>query len=371
MDSKGSPSDVMLQPDPGARVNRVADVDEAIALAQKWQAEGRYQWFRGQVQCWPPYSSLFRLLHNGTEEQESNFQARMSRFLKWIHRTPGLAAIADDADAELAIAQHHGIPTHLIDFTTDPAVAGFFAADSKGPVESGTTGCIYCLNLDDLADVWALEKEVRKASDDEPELPDLNFVRPDVTNLWRMHAQAGVFLECAVNWDVVYPMDRIEFPYTGPPSFPTRDIVYPARRSPLEILLDQFFDNEKKLEGNVHITRMLDEMQAKGARIGRAATVPAPSFFLKECFRGGDLPMHDSWSSATDWLVVADERLADVRHVQIQLAIDLRVAPSALYKRARAGFEQACGVIPMRAPTRSTGCLSLRARRKTSLTRTM
>jgi len=340
MDDDEPTSEVTRFTDPGPKVQRVADVDEAIALAQKWQIEGRYEWFRGQVQCWPPYSSMYRLMQSDGEESASRVEARMSRFMQWMQQTPGLAAIAVDVDAVSAIAQHHGIPTDLIDFTIDPAVAGFFAADSRSAIEPGTIGCIYCLDPTNLLDFWELQQELWHNRDG-LELPPLKCVRPEVPNLWRMHAQSGVFLQCAVGWDDAYPLDRIVFPYTGPPSFPTRDIVYPVRRSPLELLLDQFFDNEKKLEGAANLLRMIEELRAKGLNFGRTQASALPGFLVPECFRGGELPVHDSWATKADWLVLTEEHLEDVRHEQIQLALDLNAAPAALHKRARAGFEQA------------------------------
>ena len=69
-----------------------------------------------------------------------------------------------------------------------------------------------------------------------------NKGRCDVNNLWRLQAQRGVFLFCNFNYDMDFPLDKIIFPYTGYPSYPTRKIVYPSDKSALELLLDQYVD---------------------------------------------------------------------------------------------------------------------------------
>lgn len=46
----------------------------------------------------------------------------------------------------LAIAQHHGVPTRLLDFTYDPFVAGFFAADK--PSDSAESIGVWCIDLE-------------------------------------------------------------------------------------------------------------------------------------------------------------------------------------------------------------------------------
>jgi hypothetical protein len=46
----------------------------------------------------------------------------------------------------LAIAQHHGVPTRLLDFTYDPLVAAFFAADE--PPDSAERICVWCIDLE-------------------------------------------------------------------------------------------------------------------------------------------------------------------------------------------------------------------------------
>ncbi|WP_152900854.1 FRG domain-containing protein, partial [Pseudomonas aeruginosa] len=78
------------------------------------------------------------------------------RFLGWTQAHPALKYLAapEHVDALLAVLQHYGFPTTYIDFTTEPAVAGFFASDTKVQPEGPGNSVIYCLNTDDLTEFY-------------------------------------------------------------------------------------------------------------------------------------------------------------------------------------------------------------------------
>jgi len=109
-----------------------ADVQTAVEMAERFKSEGRYDWFRGQTQPWPPLSSVYRRRLKSREEFQIALEA-YHRFDAWVQATPGLEKLAADENAIMAVAQHYGLATHLIDFTTEPSVAGFFAVDGQTP----------------------------------------------------------------------------------------------------------------------------------------------------------------------------------------------------------------------------------------------
>jgi hypothetical protein len=77
-------------------------------------------------------------------------------FIRWAQRTAALKYLVEQGEYVhdfFAILQHYGIPTYYIDFSTDPAVAGFFSADTTTPPADGHS-VIYCLNTEKLKDTW-------------------------------------------------------------------------------------------------------------------------------------------------------------------------------------------------------------------------
>lgn len=242
------------------QVYRSASLQHAVDLACQWKDEGRYDWFRGQVRHEPAHSSLFRRFISDPAEHQLAVR-RTEWFKEWVRITPELANLLDSEDlyALHAIAQHYGIPTNLLDFTTDPLVAGFFAADTIQPVQ-GCESCIYCLDTLSLEKAWQHAKATRDRSK-----VRLEPIRIAVDNLWRLQAQRGVFLHANYAWDADYPMDRILFPYSGHPVAPNRSEIYPIHKSSLEILLDQYFGRER-------VSRMADEVGRFAATHARGST---------------------------------------------------------------------------------------------------
>src|SRR5689334_5303621 len=89
--------------------------------------------FRGERDArWPLYSSLSRYLQNFHVAREAwaEQEGRIIRVFKrkahvYLEQPP---AVEDDFHW-LALMQHHGAPTRLLDFTWSPYVAAFFALE--------------------------------------------------------------------------------------------------------------------------------------------------------------------------------------------------------------------------------------------------
>lgn len=315
---------------------KASNVEEAVELAARFQHEGRYNWFRGQVREWPPYSSLLRVQTSKDLEAEMNARRRVAIFLTWLKRTPELKEMFDNPDAANAVMQHYGIPTHYIDFTTEPGVAGFFAADTKGPIEAGANACIYCLKTPHLLEVWRAIREFRAGA-------HLELVTIDVSNLWRLEAQHGVFLFCDYNWDVDYPMDRIVFLYSGYPSWPTKEVIYPPQKSALEQLLDQYFDVEQKTLAEASLREQLGDLKAKGARhvLLHDWEVP-PDRYYSSALRVSELQVLASWNEKIlrDWRGIASERMEDTIAAPITLQVQSSGSSAVVANSVAYGIRQ-------------------------------
>jgi hypothetical protein len=266
------------------------NVEEAVELAHDLKAQGLYNWFRGQVRDWPPVCSLYRLTRDPDPNVTLLAKQRRVSFVEWMVDAPELESLKSEnfVNQADAIAQHYGIPTPFIDFTTDPGVAGFFAADTKNPPTEGLS-CIYCLDTKDLMAMW------EEINDERPGA-HMELVEINVHNLWRLQAQKGIFLYCSYNWDVDYPMDRIVFPYTGYPSFPTADIIYPSHKSSLEQILDQYFDIEKNEIAGELIRRKFEMLSQQSGNTGIFHWNSYPDGFYPPAFVDEIMLPLDSWN---------------------------------------------------------------------------
>lgn len=122
-----------------AEAESFEDVQQLIYdVFEQWSEKGRQFAWRGQVDAsWPLHSSLYRrLLWTQDAEdapRERKFYDREGRILTELHRWGlhmgeyGRLSILN----QLAMLQHHGAPTRLIDITFNPFIGLWFATEEK------------------------------------------------------------------------------------------------------------------------------------------------------------------------------------------------------------------------------------------------
>lgn len=322
-------------------VYEVADIEEAVELANEFRDNGTCDWFRGQTRPWPPYSSLFRLRRGSDVEASiAARDRRLAMFLSWLNKIPELRYLLEPEHDHsfFAIIQHYGIPTDYIDFSTDPGVAGFFAADTETPPD-GEKSCIYCLDSKDLMEVWNFMKDL-----EERKGASVDLIRIEVQNLWRLQAQRGVFLFANWNWEIDYPMDKIVFPYSGYPSYPTAREIYPTDKSPLEQLLDQYFSLEQSSLSNERTRKMFEELKKGGVAAGYHEWEAFPGGFFAEAFLdSAKIAPSASWDSATleAWNVSLTEDYHEAVGPTLPLQIKAGAEVEAVRKSVAFGITQA------------------------------
>ncbi len=324
--------------DDAVKIYKTASVQEAVELGQELKEQGLYDWFRGQVnEDWPPMSSMGRVSSGGDKEKENRTLRRTIMFGGWLKSIPELRYILEDERGNdlIAIMQHYGIPTHYIDFTTDPGVAGFFAADTTEP-PSAAQSCIYCLNSENLMSHWDTLKTL-----DERQGANIELVQVDVRNLWRLQAQRGVFLYANYNWHIDYPMDRIVFPYSGYPSYPTRQIIYPEDKSPLEQLLDQYFSLENTTFAKEQMDELIASLQAQGRNASNVTWETFAGGFYAEAFIDEKqiIPL-DSWRELSEWDVSQEEDYYQTVGRSITLSLKGHSEAKAIGKAVSFGARQ-------------------------------
>jgi hypothetical protein len=266
----------------------VDSLEDAVKLAERWRAEGRFRWFRGQAQLWPLVSSLGRQIKAG---DVSAAETRIGHFVEWVGQVPQLQYLLEEQEvhAFFAVLQHYGVPTHYVDFTTEPDIAGFFAAHDPSAIPD-EQGCIIGIDSDGFVDTLQVVAEVKGLSRDAwPEK-----VNVTVAGLWRMQAQSGHFVYLPIDgverW---YGYDRILFRHDGRPHPIPVERIYPTRKSSLEIALDEFFTEELMRNNQIYFAEMLEQWKRQGIGVEQATYEdPDEAAYLNL----GAAP-HSSWSS--------------------------------------------------------------------------
>ena len=105
----------------------IANWNEFVSLTSEYNGWA----FRGLPDAeWQLRSSLSRYLHSFVPDK-SSWRQREERALRIFRRKAHIylddAAVLDDDIRCLALMQHHGAPTRMLDFTKSPFVAAFFA----------------------------------------------------------------------------------------------------------------------------------------------------------------------------------------------------------------------------------------------------
>src|SRR5262249_46182017 len=125
-------------------------------------------------------------------------------------------------------------------------------------------------------------------------------------NLWRIEAQAGVFL---VDDEILddYPFHCLLFPASlGPEPSRARAAVYPEKKSDLELILDQWFWHEQASTGTRRLWEMLEQSAVAPHRITWEST---DGVGLKSILRPEP---HPSWSGREKTWLRATERFDSV-----------------------------------------------------------
>ncbi|MDO6594453.1 FRG domain-containing protein [Neptuniibacter sp. 1_MG-2023] len=124
------------------KLYEVASWQEFLALVESEELRG---WaFRGQCDAsWDLESSLTRRLKQFVpKDRWAEQEGRAIRvFKRKAHYFLNDTSALDDDFRCLALMQHHGAPTRLLDFTKSPYVASYFALHS-----STTTAAVYAVN---------------------------------------------------------------------------------------------------------------------------------------------------------------------------------------------------------------------------------
>ncbi len=187
--------------------------------------ESKAGWaFRGETSAqWPLVSSLTRRLETYCPDR-ALWPLREERALRVFRRKAHIylsdrAALEDDLRC-LALMQHHGAPTRLLDFTKSPYVAAFFALE-----DAVTDAAVYALNTPALWSAAPAFSPLLTRDRIDPRVPgnfERYFLRNQTPVVWfgepsemdrRLVAQSGLFVVPGV---LGQSLERILLGYEGP-----------------------------------------------------------------------------------------------------------------------------------------------------------
>jgi hypothetical protein len=138
--------------------------------------------FRGQVEDWPLIPKLGRLIFRYDNLDVNTVEAEILSAFK--DRSYPYVAYRPDNDLDwLALGQHHGLPTRLLDWSTNPLVALWFSLETPNKRDDGSTHVLWAFEFEDN-DVIKDKCDWRKKS-------SIIFRPPQIAR--RIQAQSGVF----------------------------------------------------------------------------------------------------------------------------------------------------------------------------------
>lgn len=172
-------------------------------LKEDEQNSNEVFFYRGQIHNWPIKSSLSRENYSDEETERTK---------SFVNRIKSVASLSKGSDEKyLAIAQHFGYKTDLIDFTTSIDVAAFFATDGISKHPDYKHGYIWRISSSDIEMMKLIAEEIIKQNaewkiyteNDEKEFTRMKnekfgpFISYEIPELSRMNNQKGIFL-----WDL-------------------------------------------------------------------------------------------------------------------------------------------------------------------------
>jgi hypothetical protein len=209
------------------RQPRVFDsVEDALAWCDRFYANGHF-FFRGQTQDWPLQAPIYRVSKDSDREREIE---RTDNFVDWlINDNPLIDGIKLSEDEAMAVAQHHGLKTGLLDVSRNPRIAAFFATHGAD-LEINQPGTLYIFHEGDLRKYMNLDGELGNRM-------GRGIMKPTIEPLRRIRHQQGLFFESRP-W-LINDLLLLKLSFRQKPRgvgiderfAPTREFIYPPLSS--------------------------------------------------------------------------------------------------------------------------------------------
>ena len=136
-----------------------------LAVDPKVAKRFGFLYFRGQSRVeWPLMPTIYRDLPENKHERDTTIADRLAMSVDFFQRAQHHSPEFEKRSIEQkrAIGRHYGMPNEYTDWTTDPEIAAFFAAQNAFSDSNGyAVGNIYMLNLEYLFEVfrWKVQED--------------------------------------------------------------------------------------------------------------------------------------------------------------------------------------------------------------------
>lgn len=168
------------------------DINDLLGFISEFDVSDCF--FRGQSGLWDIASSLYRY------EGEQFIKARNTTVsaINWLKKNKYIRKVVNNnEDIALAIAQHYGCPTDLVDITTNYLTAAYFAASANSTHEKMPEGCIWIFPEEEIRRLNNLKKYLPMFFKLPPNYVNNNeslLLETHIPQLSRLNAQNGMFL---------------------------------------------------------------------------------------------------------------------------------------------------------------------------------
>lgn len=161
----------------------IGDLKDLVGYLEEQLREDEYTLFRGQREDWPMLPKLVRL----TYDQQLRAAERTIFDTFCREAVAEVDPVPQTAWDWLALAQHHGLPTRLLDWTMNPLAAAWFAL-CEPAARMDRPAVIWVFRPDDQAFLGAEELQTESPF----EIARTRVLEPCHVNA-RIRAQQGVF----------------------------------------------------------------------------------------------------------------------------------------------------------------------------------